>query len=99
MLKSQQRKVRQMIEQMQSSRTQIEEKDLLIQQLQERVEHLESENREMQDRLEYVTSHKVSSSATSQQYNGRATTDPQVISRHPVGCRKPKALVRVLETS
>ncbi|XP_078394013.1 LOW QUALITY PROTEIN: tuftelin 1a, partial [Cetorhinus maximus] len=101
MLKSQQRKVRQMIEQIQTSRTQIEEKDVLIQQLQERVEHLESENREMQDHLEYVTRGEGRAQHGSPTSRGQGLTDHQIShsSRLPLGSKKPRALVRVLETS
>ncbi|XP_041037468.1 tuftelin-like isoform X1 [Carcharodon carcharias] len=101
MLKSQQRKVRQMIEQIQTSRSQIEEKDVLIQQLQERVEHLESENREMQDHLEYVTRGEGRTQQGSLTSRGQGLTDHQIShsSRLPLGSKKPRALVRVLETS
>ncbi|XP_037330737.2 tuftelin 1b [Pungitius pungitius] len=53
MLKSQQRKVRHMIEQLQNSRTVIQERDRSIRDLEERVVFLEAENREMHDHLEY----------------------------------------------
>uniref|UniRef100_V9L2N0 Tuftelin n=2 Tax=Callorhinchus milii TaxID=7868 RepID=V9L2N0_CALMI len=64
MLKSQQRKIRQMIDQLQKSRSQMEEKDLLINQLQDRVSHLESENQEMQDRLEFYSATEVEARGT-----------------------------------
>ncbi|XP_075995532.1 tuftelin 1b [Genypterus blacodes] len=53
MLKSQQRKVRHMIEQLQNSRTVIQERDRFIRDLEERVAFLEAENREMHDHMEY----------------------------------------------
>ncbi|KAL6099629.1 tuft1 [Pungitius sinensis] len=53
MLKSQQRKVRHMIEQLQNSRTVIQERDRSIRDLEERVVFLEAENREMHDHLKY----------------------------------------------
>ncbi|XP_068432342.1 tuftelin-like [Clinocottus analis] len=53
MLKSQQRKVRHMIEQLQNSRTVIQERDRFIGDLEERVAFLEAENKEMHDHLEY----------------------------------------------
>ncbi|XP_018540569.1 tuftelin 1b isoform X2 [Lates calcarifer] len=53
MLKSQQRKVRHMIEQLQNSRTVIQERDRVIRDLEERVAFLEAENREMHDHMEY----------------------------------------------
>ncbi|XP_029299369.1 tuftelin 1b [Cottoperca gobio] len=53
MLKSQQRKVRHMIEQLQNSRTVIQERDRFINDLEEKVAFLEAENREMHDHMEY----------------------------------------------
>ncbi|XP_054462418.1 tuftelin 1b [Anoplopoma fimbria] len=53
MLKSQQRKVRHMIEQLQNSRTLIQERDRFIRDLEEKVAFLEAENREMHDHLDY----------------------------------------------
>ncbi|XP_036948437.1 tuftelin 1b isoform X1 [Acanthopagrus latus] len=53
MLKSQQRKVRHMIEQLQNSRTVIQERDRVVRDLEERVAYLEAENREMHDHMEY----------------------------------------------
>lgn len=53
MLKSQQRKVRHMIEQLQNSRTVIQERERFIRDLEERVAFLEAENREMHDHMEY----------------------------------------------
>uniref|UniRef100_A0AAQ4QIX0 Tuftelin 1a n=1 Tax=Gasterosteus aculeatus aculeatus TaxID=481459 RepID=A0AAQ4QIX0_GASAC len=53
MLKCQQRKVRHMIEQLQNSRTVIQERDRSIRDLEERVFLLEGENREMHAHLQY----------------------------------------------
>ncbi|KAM8841099.1 tuftelin 1b [Spinachia spinachia] len=53
MLKCQQRKVRHMIEQLQNSRTVIQERDRSMRDLEEKVVFLEAENREMHDHLEY----------------------------------------------
>lgn len=53
MLKSQQRKVRHMIEQLQNSRTVIQERDRVIRDLEEKVAFLEAENKEMHDHMEY----------------------------------------------
>lgn len=53
MLKSQQRKVRHMIEQLQNSRTILQERDRVIRDLEEKVAFLEAENREMHDHMEY----------------------------------------------
>ncbi|XP_034066342.1 tuftelin 1b [Gymnodraco acuticeps] len=53
MLKSQQRKVRHMIEQLQNSRTVIQERDHFIRDLEEKVAFLEAENRQMHDHMEY----------------------------------------------
>ncbi|XP_055081321.1 tuftelin 1b isoform X2 [Periophthalmus magnuspinnatus] len=54
MLKSQQRKVRHMIEQLQNSRTVLQERDRYICDLEEKVAFLEAENREMHDHMEYL---------------------------------------------
>ncbi|KAM9824310.1 tuftelin 1b [Neosynchiropus ocellatus] len=56
MLKSQQRKVRHMIEQLQNSRTVIQERERFIRDLEEKVSFLEAENREMHDHMEYFLS-------------------------------------------
>ncbi|XP_030639475.1 tuftelin 1a [Chanos chanos] len=53
MLKSQQRKLRQMIEQLQNSRMVIQERDRVIRELEERVSFLEGENRELRDQVDY----------------------------------------------
>ncbi|XP_068603066.1 tuftelin 1b [Brachionichthys hirsutus] len=53
MLKSQQRKVRHMIEQLQNSRTVIQERERVIGDLEEKVAFLEAENRELHDHIEY----------------------------------------------
>ncbi|KAJ8383813.1 hypothetical protein AAFF_G00215000 [Aldrovandia affinis] len=53
MLKSQQRKVRHMIEQLQNSRTVIQERDRVIRDLEEKVAFLQAENRELQDQMDY----------------------------------------------
>ncbi|XP_018925733.1 tuftelin-like isoform X1 [Cyprinus carpio] len=60
MLKSQQRKVRNMIEQVQNSRTIMEQRDRLIGDLKERVAFLEAENREYHDRMEFYLGNQVS---------------------------------------
>ncbi|XP_072227239.1 tuftelin 1b isoform X2 [Leuresthes tenuis] len=54
MLKSQQRKVRHMIEQLQNSRTVLQERDRVIRDLEEKVAFLEAENREMHDHMKYL---------------------------------------------
>lgn len=59
MLKSQQRKIRNMIEQVQNSRTVMEQRDRLIGDLKERVSFLEAENREMHDRMEFYMGSQV----------------------------------------
>ncbi|CAG10842.1 unnamed protein product [Tetraodon nigroviridis] len=54
MLKCQQRKVRHMIEQLQNSRTIMQERDRVIRDLEEKVAFLEAENREMHDHMQYL---------------------------------------------
>ncbi|NP_001073470.1 tuftelin 1a [Danio rerio] len=53
MLKSQQRKMRQMIEQLQNSRMVIQERDRAIRELEEKVAMLEAENKQMRDQMDY----------------------------------------------
>ncbi|XP_047667531.1 tuftelin 1a isoform X2 [Tachysurus fulvidraco] len=53
MLKSQQRKLRQMIEQLQNSRMVIQERDRVIRELEEKVAFLEAENTELRDQMDY----------------------------------------------
>uniref|UniRef100_A0A9J8DKX7 Tuftelin 1a n=1 Tax=Cyprinus carpio carpio TaxID=630221 RepID=A0A9J8DKX7_CYPCA len=53
MLKSQQRKLRQMIEQLQNSRMVIQERDRAIRELEEKVAMLEAENKQMRDQMDY----------------------------------------------
>ncbi|KAG7335762.1 hypothetical protein KOW79_000455 [Hemibagrus wyckioides] len=53
MLKSQQRKLRQMIEQLQNSRMVIQERDRVIKELEEKVAFLEAENTELRDQMDY----------------------------------------------
>ncbi|XP_077599444.1 tuftelin 1b isoform X2 [Stigmatopora nigra] len=56
MLKSQQRKVRHMIEQLQNSRTVLQERDRTLGDLEEKVAFLEAENRELHAHMEHLLS-------------------------------------------
>uniref|UniRef100_A0A3B1IQN3 Tuftelin-like n=1 Tax=Astyanax mexicanus TaxID=7994 RepID=A0A3B1IQN3_ASTMX len=62
MLKSQQRKVRHMIEQLQNSRTMLDDRDRVIDDLEEKVAFLDAENREMRDQVEFCLGNQMSSS-------------------------------------
>ncbi|TRY82757.1 hypothetical protein DNTS_020635 [Danionella cerebrum] len=62
MLKSQQRKLRQMIEQLQNSRMVIQERDRVIRELEEKVSMLEAENKQMRDQVDYYLGGQRSSS-------------------------------------
>ncbi|XP_062847955.1 tuftelin 1a [Trichomycterus rosablanca] len=62
MLKSQQRKLRQMIEQLQNSRMLIQERDRKIKELEEKVAFLEAENRELRDQMDYFVGNQRSNS-------------------------------------
>ncbi|NXA29338.1 TUFT1 protein, partial [Ibidorhyncha struthersii] len=97
MLKSQQRKVRQMIEQLQNSKTVIQAKDAVIQELKERVAYLEAENLEMHDRIEHLIEKQVSRGG----HSSRARSKSEYVSRY-VGSTltgpKPLPLIRVVET-
>ncbi|XP_073493449.1 tuftelin [Phyllobates terribilis] len=98
MLKSQQRKVRQMIEQLQNSRTTTQEKDSLIQELQEKVSWLQAENLELQDKLE----HFLSSQPEHTSYLSRSYSRPnlQNVKRVyiPAGSGRPLPLIKLVET-
>uniref|UniRef100_A0A8C8DD27 Tuftelin n=1 Tax=Oryzias sinensis TaxID=183150 RepID=A0A8C8DD27_9TELE len=53
MLKSHQRKVRSMIEQVQNSKTMLQDRDRVIRDLEERVAFLDAENRELHDHMDF----------------------------------------------
>ncbi|NXX77761.1 TUFT1 protein, partial [Urocolius indicus] len=99
MLKSQQRKVRQMIEQLQNSKTVIQAKDAVIQELKERVAYLEAEvglgeNLEMHDRIEHLIEKQVSHGGLS----SRARSKSEYVSSKRLTGPKPLPLIRVVET-
>ncbi|XP_061597775.1 tuftelin 1b isoform X2 [Cololabis saira] len=76
MLKSQQRKVRHMIEQLQNSRTVLQERDRFIRDLEERVAFLEAENREMHDHMEYFL--------TGQDLQPPSESKPEIVYSKPL---------------
>ncbi|CAH2327456.1 Hypothetical predicted protein [Pelobates cultripes] len=98
MLKSQQRKVRQMIEQLQNSRTAMQEKDILIQELREKVSWLQAENLELQDKLE----HFVSTQPGHTSYHPRSHPRPNLQNVKkvylPPGSGRPFPLIKLVET-
>ncbi|XP_057253950.1 tuftelin isoform X3 [Pezoporus wallicus] len=94
MLKSQQRKVRQMIEQLQNSKTVIQAKDAIIQELKERVAYLEAENLEMHDRIEHLIEKQVSRGG----HSSRARSKSEYVSSKRLTGPKPLPLIRVVET-
>ncbi|KAL4658702.1 tuftelin [Arapaima gigas] len=91
MLKSQQRKIRNMIEQLQNSRNMIQERDKMIQDLEEKVAFLEAENREMHDQMEcFLAGTKPISESK-----------PEVVYSKPLktssDARKPLPFIKVIE--
>ncbi|XP_048213168.1 tuftelin isoform X2 [Perognathus longimembris pacificus] len=97
MLKSQQRKVRQMIEQLQNSKAVIQSKDAIIQELKEKVTYLEAENLEMHDRMEHLIEKQISHGNFSTQTRAKTENLGSVrISKPPSS--KPMPLIRVVET-
>lgn len=96
MLKSQQRKVRHMIEQLQNSRTVIQERDRVIMDLEEKVAFLEAENREMHDHMEYFLAGQDPLSLTSTE------NKPEIVYSKPLtpSTQSNKALpfIKVIET-
>ncbi|KFP13211.1 Tuftelin, partial [Egretta garzetta] len=95
MLKSQQRKVRQMIEQLQNSKTVIQAKDAVIQELKERVAYLEAENLEMHDRIEHLIEKQVSRGSHSSRVRSKSE---YVGGSKRLSSPKPLPLIRVVET-
>ncbi|XP_049586969.2 tuftelin 1a [Syngnathus scovelli] len=95
MLKSQQRKVRHMIEQLQNSRMVIQERDRVIKDLEEKVALLEAENREMHDQMDYFLGGQKSTSYLSSERN------PQIVSSKPfklsTSSNKPLPFIKVIE--
>ncbi|XP_074836884.1 tuftelin isoform X2 [Carettochelys insculpta] len=97
MLKSQQRKVRQMIEQLQNSKTVIHAKDMIIQELKERVAYLEAENLEMHDRIEHLIEKQINPGSQSTRARSKSESMSSKRLMKPIG-PKPLPLIRVLET-
>ncbi|KAF1416581.1 Tuftelin, partial [Spheniscus mendiculus] len=96
MLKSQQRKVRQMIEQLQNSKTVIQAKDAMIQELKERRLRL-LQNLEMHDRIEHLIEKQVSRGG----HSSRVRSKSEYVSRYggsTLTGPKPLPLIRVVET-
>nr|XP_046255427.1 tuftelin 1a [Scatophagus argus] len=95
MLKSQQRKVRHMIEQLQNSRMVIQERDRVIKELEEKVAFLEAENREMRDQMDYYLGGQKSNSYLSSERN------PQIVYSKPIkpstSSNKPLPFIKVIE--
>ncbi|XP_069552053.1 tuftelin 1a [Brachyistius frenatus] len=95
MLKSQQRKVRHMIEQLQNSRMVIQERDRVIKELEEKVAFLEAENREMHDQMDYFLGGQRSNSYLSSEHN------PQIVYSKPIkpsnSSNKPLPFIKVIE--
>ncbi|KAK7886814.1 hypothetical protein WMY93_026435 [Mugilogobius chulae] len=95
MLKSQQRKVRHMIEQLQNSRMVIQERDRVIKELEEKVAFLEAENREMHDQMDYFLGGQRSNSYLSTERN------PQIVYSKPIKpttlSNKPLPFIKVIE--
>ncbi|KAG8520375.1 Tuftelin [Galemys pyrenaicus] len=97
MLKSQQRKVRQMIEQLQNSKAVVQTKDTTIQELKEKIAYLEAENLEMHDRMEHLIEKQISHGNFSTQTRAKTENLSSVrISKPP--SPKPLPLIRVVET-
>nr|XP_061838575.1 tuftelin-like [Nerophis lumbriciformis] len=95
MLKSQQRKVRHMIEQLQNSRMVIQERDRVIKELEEKVAFLEAENREMHDQVDFFLEGSNSHAYLSSERN------PQIVYSKPIkpstSSNKPLPFIKVIE--
>ncbi|XP_029087019.1 tuftelin isoform X4 [Monodon monoceros] len=97
MLKSQQRKVRQMIEQLQNSKAVIQSKDTAIQELKEKIAYLEAENLEMHDRMEHLIEKQITHGNFSTQNRTKTENLGSVRITKPPS-PKPMPLIRVVET-
>ncbi|XP_032481857.1 tuftelin isoform X1 [Phocoena sinus] len=97
MLKSQQRKVRQMIEQLQNSKAVIQSKDTVIQELKEKIAYLEAENLEMHDRMEHLIEKQITHGNFSTQNQTKTENLGSVRITKPAS-PKPMPLIRVMET-
>ncbi|XP_066577643.1 tuftelin 1a isoform X2 [Amia ocellicauda] len=93
MLKCQQRKVRHMIEQLQNSRTVIQERDRVIRELQEKVAFLEAENREMHDQMDHFLSHRRAAPSTSERNSKIVYSKPLT----PSSTSKTLPFIKVIE--
>ncbi|XP_044889454.1 tuftelin isoform X7 [Felis catus] len=98
MLKSQQRKVRQMIEQLQNSKAVVQSKDSTIQELKEKIAYLEAENLEMHDRMEHLIEKQVSHGNFSTQTWAKTESLGSMRISKPPSPNKPMPLIRVVET-
>lgn len=95
MLKSQQRKVRHMIEQLQNSRMVIQERDRVIKELEEKVAFLEAENREMHDQVDYFLGGQRSNSYLSSERNAQIVYSKPI--RLSTSTNKPLPFIKVIE--
>lgn len=95
MLKSQQRKVRHMIEQLQNSRMVIQERDRVIHELEEKVAYLEAENREMHDKMDYFLGGQRSNSYLSTERNQQIVYSKPL--RPSTSSNKPLPFIKVIE--
>ncbi|XP_075965411.1 tuftelin 1a [Anarhichas minor] len=95
MLKSQQRKVRHMIEQLQNSRMVIQERDRVIKELEEKVTFLEAENQEMHDQMDYFLGGQRSNSYLPSERNPQIVYSKQI--KPSNSSNKPLPFIRVIE--
>ncbi|KAK2844593.1 hypothetical protein Q5P01_011252 [Channa striata] len=95
MLKSQQRKVRHMIEQLQNSRMVIQERDRVIKELEEKVAFLEAENREMHDQMDYFLGGQRSHSYLSSEHNAQIVYSKPL--KPSTSSNKPLPFIKVIE--
>ncbi|XP_070823309.1 tuftelin 1a [Chaetodon trifascialis] len=95
MLKSQQRKVRHMIEQLQNSRMVIQERDRVIKELEERVAFLEAENREMHDQMDYFLGGQRSNSYITSERNAQIVYSKPI--KPSTSSNKPLPFIKVIE--
>ncbi|XP_028819049.1 tuftelin 1b [Denticeps clupeoides] len=95
MLNSQHRKVRHMIEQLQNSRTEIQARDRLIQDMEEKVAFLEAENREMRDQMQHFLGGQTPTSQQGLEHNDKVVYSKPLT---PTNGNKNLPFIKIIET-
>ncbi|KAG9489417.1 hypothetical protein GDO78_005407 [Eleutherodactylus coqui] len=95
MVHCQQKKVKQMIEEIELLRKKVHYKDLLIQQLLERIAMLEGENNELQDKMEYLMAHQPKEAPETKD----ASTSCELPQMEKVQSQQPRIVLAITQSS